>query len=280
MVARLLNHPNLIVMSASIEPLAGFDLIHLEGKTKLVFHEDEEYEYKPGDVVLEFCNSVADCLERAENVPVPKRYRAAYDQAVIKNVYHGALTPTERLLVQDMYVRGEFPYLYATDAAAQGINLPANVVIIPEVNYKGEPHPDKTLRQMAGRCGRFGQQATGHVYLKKKPQDQREAITNLPKFEEQTLGDVLRGRVPPCFVGADMQAEVRGAEIQNAIALSSHPVRFYTYSDFSRYQYEFSFLNRIKDQLRPRFREYIVENRQLFLDTFSPLPMIELLVKD
>ncbi len=276
-VSKLLRHPNLIVMSASVEPFAGFEVLSLTGKTRLHFHEGEEYLGKPGDVVIEFCNSINDCMAYAKRVAVPPKYRGVYERPHVFNVYHGNLTPTERLLVQEMFVRGDFHYLYATDAAAQGINLPANVVIIPEVNYKGEPHSDKVLRQMAGRCARYGQKAEGHVYLIKKPKTEREAIVELPLYQEKTLGDLCRGRIPICFVGADPTIEVRGAQLGNAIELSSRAFQFFTYGDFARYQYEFAFLSRVKDQIRPKYREYIEENRQLFLNTFSPKPMLKLL---
>jgi superfamily II DNA/RNA helicase len=279
MVSKLLQHPNLIVMSASIEPFEQFELIQLEAKTKTYFHENETYLPKAGDVVLEFCNSVRDCLAHTSRVTVPKKFRAVYERPYVLNAYHGNMTPTERLLVQAMFIRGDFHYLYATDAAAQGINLPANVVIIPAVNYKGETHDDKVLRQMAGRCARYGQHDAGHVYLKKKPAALREKIDVLPEYKEKTLGDLCRGRVPACFVGADLTTEVRGAKLGASIDLAMHPFNVFTYADFARYQYEFAFLNRVKGQIRPKYREYIEANRQLFFESFSPLPIIKKLTQ-
>lgn len=75
--------------------------------------------------------------------------------------FHASQNPRDRIINQANFIDGKIHGLVATDIAASGINLPAELVFIPELNYAKEEHPEYHFQQMLGRAGRpkFSNQA-------------------------------------------------------------------------------------------------------------------------
>lgn len=88
------------------------------------------------------------------------------------SVHHGQLLPEERHLVESLFKRpGALSVLAATPTLGQGMNLPAELVIIADDSRfnltanRREVMEAKDLLNAAGRAGRAGQNATGMVVV-------------------------------------------------------------------------------------------------------------------
>jgi len=86
--------------------------------------------------------------------------------------HHGQLLPEERQLVESLYKRkGALSVLVATPTLGQGMNLPADLVIIAEDSQFDSSSGRKDLLKpedllnAAGRAGRAGESATGIVLV-------------------------------------------------------------------------------------------------------------------
>jgi len=95
-----------------------------------------------------------------------------FNNGQIVGVHHGLLLPLERHLIEDYFkVKTGSRALVATATLAQGINLPAEIVIIAgDDRYNNETKeqeriPPHELLNAAGRAGRAGQSSQGAVIL-------------------------------------------------------------------------------------------------------------------
>ncbi len=100
-------------------------------------------------------------------------------------------------LEKEFFINKKFPILLTTSSLAYGVNLPADVVIIPvQFNIKKFPEffPDIIdCVQMAGRAGRFGISDKGNVYfvVKTSLNKTKEAETYLENINKYPYKDVL-----------------------------------------------------------------------------------------
>ncbi|MGW7537166.1 DEAD/DEAH box helicase [Amycolatopsis sp. NPDC054798] len=135
-----------------------------------------------GERVLVFCNTRAraerGALELAETLGLPEATRALAglepDDAGATvarlrqclsggTAFHTAdMTAAERALVAEHFLAGtEVRVLVATSTLAQGVNLPADTVVLSELEYRGpggevQPYSVADYKNMAGRAGRTG----------------------------------------------------------------------------------------------------------------------------
>lgn len=92
-------------------------------------------------------------------------------------VHHGLLLPEERNLMEELYtMRGGVNMIVATPTLAQGINLPADVVLISgDLRFNQEANAMETLQaheilNAAGRAGRAGYKSYGvSILIPSKP---------------------------------------------------------------------------------------------------------------
>ncbi|WP_282116393.1 DEAD/DEAH box helicase [Cellulophaga baltica] len=95
-----------------------------------------------------------------------------FDKGQHVGVHHGLLIPLERYLIEEYFKAKEGSMaMVATATLAQGINLPAEIVIIAgDDRYNSETNkteriPPHELLNAAGRAGRAGQSSQGAVIL-------------------------------------------------------------------------------------------------------------------
>ncbi|MEZ7494416.1 DEAD/DEAH box helicase [Leeuwenhoekiella aequorea] len=95
-----------------------------------------------------------------------------FDEGQNVGVHHGRLLPLERYLIEEYFKEKDGSMaIVATATLAQGINLPAEIVIIAgDDRYNSETNKQETippheLLNAAGRAGRAGQSSQGAVIL-------------------------------------------------------------------------------------------------------------------
>jgi len=82
-------------------------------------------------------------------------------------IHHSGVTPILKEMVELLYSKGYIKLLFATETFSVGVNMPTKSVIFTDVN-KFDGNISRTLYaheyvQMAGRAGRRGLDAVGHV---------------------------------------------------------------------------------------------------------------------
>jgi len=87
--------------------------------------------------------------------------------------HHAGLLPVLKQLVEVLFTRGLMQVVFATDTLALGVNMPARSVVIGRMT-KWDGRRRRVLipnefQQMAGRAGRRGMDAFGHVILPYSP---------------------------------------------------------------------------------------------------------------
>lgn len=87
--------------------------------------------------------------------------------------HHAGLLPILKQLVEVLFTRGLMQVVFATDTLALGVNMPARSVVIGRMS-KWDGRQRRVLipnefQQMAGRAGRRGMDAFGHVILPYSP---------------------------------------------------------------------------------------------------------------
>lgn len=107
-------------------------------------------------------DSVSGEREQIHQVLPPTPLRLQMEETSLSGVgFHSAsLTATTRVMVEDLFRKGQVRVLFATDTLRLGINLPADIVINGDLlMYTGEPHPHllnkDVLLQRLGRAGRL-----------------------------------------------------------------------------------------------------------------------------
>ncbi len=107
-----------------------------------------------GDKCIIYVNS------REHSVGVARRLRARLPQlATMIGFYNAGLRRNERSRVEDLFRSGEMRTLVATSAFGEGIDIPD----IRHVVLYHMPFSDVEFNQMAGRCGRDGEDAWVHL---------------------------------------------------------------------------------------------------------------------
>ena len=85
--------------------------------------------------------------------------------------FHTAdLTPDERTVIEEGFIKANFDVCFATSTLAAGVNFPFRTVVIPKLTYdygnrKGRLFARSDFRNMSGRAGRLGHHDDGHVIL-------------------------------------------------------------------------------------------------------------------
>lgn len=87
--------------------------------------------------------------------------------------HHAGLLPILKQLVEVLFSRGLMEVVFATDTLALGVNMPARTVVIGRMS-KWDGRRRRVLipnefQQMAGRAGRRGMDAYGHVVMPYSP---------------------------------------------------------------------------------------------------------------
>ncbi len=99
--------------------------------------------------------------------------------------HHAGLLAVLKQLVEVLFSRGLMMVVFATDTLALGVNMPARTVVVGRMaKYDGRrrrPLIPNEFQQMAGRAGRRGMDAFGHVVMPYSPwipfQDMLEIAT-------------------------------------------------------------------------------------------------------
>ena len=87
--------------------------------------------------------------------------------------HHAGLLPVLKQLVEVLFGRGLMQVVFATDTLALGVNMPARTVVIGRMSKwdgrRRRPLISNEFQQMAGRAGRRGMDAYGHVVVPYSP---------------------------------------------------------------------------------------------------------------
>lgn len=87
--------------------------------------------------------------------------------------HHAGLLPVLKQLVEVLFGRGLMQVVFATDTLALGVNMPARTVVIGRMSKwdgrRRRPLIPNEFQQMAGRAGRRGMDAFGHVVVPYSP---------------------------------------------------------------------------------------------------------------
>jgi ATP-dependent RNA helicase HelY len=87
--------------------------------------------------------------------------------------HHAGLLPILKQLVEELFSKGLMSCVFATDTLALGVNMPAKSVVVGRMSkFDGQtrrPLIPNEFQQMAGRAGRRGLDAQGHVIVPYSP---------------------------------------------------------------------------------------------------------------
>jgi ATP-dependent RNA helicase HelY len=87
--------------------------------------------------------------------------------------HHAGLLPILKQLVESLFGSGLMQVVFATDTLALGVNMPARTVVIGRMSKwdgrRRRPLIPNEFQQMAGRAGRRGMDAFGHVVVPYSP---------------------------------------------------------------------------------------------------------------
>jgi ATP-dependent RNA helicase HelY len=87
--------------------------------------------------------------------------------------HHAGLLPILKQLVESLFGNGLMQVVFATDTLALGVNMPARTVVIGRMTKwdgrRRRPLTPNEFQQMAGRAGRRGMDAFGHVVVPYSP---------------------------------------------------------------------------------------------------------------
>ncbi|CAG0923226.1 unnamed protein product [Notodromas monacha] len=115
--------------------------------------------------------SVRSCLTRLtgsdRNLPQIKSMEELLKRGI--GVHHSGILPIVKEIVELLFGRGLVKLLFATETFAMGVNMPARTVVFDSIRkHDGTQFRDllpSEYTQMAGRAGRRGLDATGHVIV-------------------------------------------------------------------------------------------------------------------
>lgn len=87
--------------------------------------------------------------------------------------HHAGLLPILKQLVEQLFSRSLMGVVFATDTLALGVNMPARSVVVGRMSkwdgQRTRPLIPNEFQQMAGRAGRRGMDAEGHVLVPYSP---------------------------------------------------------------------------------------------------------------
>lgn len=119
-------------------------------------------------------SSLVSCLTKEELQQLNEEF-GCFDVSYLKDascaVHHSLLLPLERKAMEDSFENGDVKIMAATPTLAQGINLPADVVVIAgDDRYDAQSNSMEALRaheilNAVGRAGRAGLSAYGTAIL-------------------------------------------------------------------------------------------------------------------
>eukprot|EP00371_Babesia_bovis_P000158 XP_001608805.1 helicase [Babesia bovis T2Bo] len=114
-------------------------------------------------------------------------------------IHHAGLHDSDRIRIEEMYLKGEIKVLIATATLAWGVNLPAKIVIVKGTEYydgKTKKYADYSVTdilQMVGRAGRrvFDKEAYAYVYTESRKVDFYKAFMFSPFPAESSFHERL-----------------------------------------------------------------------------------------
>ncbi len=110
--------------------------------------------------------------------------------------HHAGLERDDRATVERLFRSGAIRVLVATSTVAAGVNLPARVVIVRDLQLGTSDLTSSGLLQMAGRAGRPGLETEGYCYV------------IAPEPELARVKDMLRGQPIGSRLGDDLPTHV------------------------------------------------------------------------
>lgn len=123
-------------------------------------------------------------------------------------VHHAGLLPKYRILVEQLAQKGLLKVICGTDTLGVGINVPIRTVVFTQLwKYDGQKAAVlsvRDFRQIAGRAGRAGYDAKGHVVVQAP-----EWVIENKRAEEKAAADpakrkkLVKARAPEGAVGWD-----------------------------------------------------------------------------
>jgi len=106
--------------------------------------------------------------------------------------HHAGLSPQQRRVIEIAFKSRLLPVIVATPTLAAGVNIPARVVVIPDVRRGTEELSVMDYKQLAGRAGRPGYDEEGlAVMVSKSPAKTRELMDRYVRSEPEPVGSRL-----------------------------------------------------------------------------------------
>ncbi len=128
---------------------AGTDLLHPDARERLLARFDElAARYQTADA------------------PSTRELRRLASRGVLR--HHAGMLPIDKEIVERLFATGDVRLLFATETFALGVNMPARTVCFHALRkfdgIRVVPLKTRDYGQMAGRAGRQGIDAIGHVF--------------------------------------------------------------------------------------------------------------------
>ncbi len=106
--------------------------------------------------------------------------------------HHAGLSPQQRRVVEAAFRSRLLPVIVATPTLAAGVNIPARLVVIPDVKRGAEDLSVMDYKQLAGRAGRPGFDEEGlSVIVSRSPARTRELLDRYVRAEPEPVGSRL-----------------------------------------------------------------------------------------
>ncbi|XP_038054687.1 probable ATP-dependent DNA helicase HFM1 [Patiria miniata] len=111
--------------------------------------------------------------------------------------HHAGLDAQDRKFIEDLFISGDIPVLFATSTLAMGVNLPAHLVVVKSTQHYVSgmycEYTETQILQMIGRAGRpqFDTTATAVIMTKHDSKRKYEALLNGADDIESSLHNHL-----------------------------------------------------------------------------------------
>jgi len=106
--------------------------------------------------------------------------------------HHAGLSPQQRRVVEAAFRSRLLPVIVATPTLAAGVNIPARLVVVPDVRRGAEDLSVMDYKQLAGRAGRPGYDEEGlAVIVSRSPAKTRELLDRYVRGEPEPVGSRL-----------------------------------------------------------------------------------------
>ncbi|XP_074641292.1 putative ATP-dependent DNA helicase HFM1 [Tubulanus polymorphus] len=176
--------------------LAGIIETYSDKKPTLVFCSTRKGVQQSASILIKDARYVINAQHKDELITQSGRILESKLRDVLVfgvGYHHAGLDMNDRKIIEEMFLNGKLPVLFATSTLAMGINLPAHLVVIKSTMFYQlgmyQEYSETQILQMIGRAGRpqFDTSATAVIMTKTDMKAQYQMLLNGTQVIESSL---------------------------------------------------------------------------------------------